>query len=178
MKRICTATASAVLIIWAMPSAHAAQAQGESAGARETIVDIDNLTNRISERAFELNQMAKRGQSSIVQLEGLNHLRDDVNKVAADLDSLEAKKEDLADWEVKALDRTLPVMREVAGETGKAIQFFNTDRSRLWSTPYLEDTSEIAKDAKAVSAMLRDYLKLEGDREQEAQLERKLSETR
>jgi hypothetical protein len=179
MKRIHSVAAAAVLILWSLPPAHGApKLRDESASteAKMMFEQIDAWSASIADAAFRLGEMAKSVRDPESHLEGLGVLREDVNKIGGELRSLETKRDSLSAWETKALDQTLPLMQEVADHAEKAIQTFNSDRQRLWTTSYIEDTAQISKDADQVAAMLRDYLKLAKTREKELRLERSLGE--
>lgn len=97
-----------------------------------------------------------------------------INLIGSELQSLDNMRDSLSPWEAKALDQTLPLMREAADNAEKAIQTYNSDRQRLWATSYVDDTAHVFKDTDQVASMLRDYLKLAKIREREERLERGL----
>jgi hypothetical protein len=182
MKRIYSLTASAVVMLWSLAPANAAtkpQNESPSAEAQAMLARIDATSAAIAETAYNLGVMAKdQRRDPQSHLEGLHELREDINKVGSELQALEAERSSLSEWESKALDQILPLIQDVAGNTEKALQTFNSDRQRLWATSYADDTATVSKEADQVATLLRDYLKLAKTREQESRIEQSLGETR
>jgi hypothetical protein len=179
MKRIQSVTASAVVILLCLPEIQGAPKQRDispATDAKATFGDIDQLSGIISDTAFELRDMAKSMRDPEIQQEGLAVLREDVNKIGRELQSLEAKRESLSTWEAKALDQTIPLMKDVADNTEQAIQAFNSQPLHLFASPYTDKTDRIGKDARKVATLLHDCLKLADDREKEQRLEQSLAD--
>ena len=103
-------------------------------------------------------------------------MREDINRIGSELQSLDTMRDSLSPWEVKALDQTLPLMHDAADNAEKAIQTFNSDRPRLWASSYVDDTAQVSKDTDQVASILRDYLKLAKTRDREERLQRSLGE--
>jgi hypothetical protein len=180
MKRIYPLTASAVVMLWSLASANAAtkpKNESPSTEAQVMFAQIDATSTAIAETAYNLGVMAKDQRDPQSHLEGLRDLREDINKVGSELQALEAERSSLSEWESKALDQILPLMQDVAGNTEKALQTFNSDRQRLWATSYVDDTATVTKEADQVATLLRDYLKLARTREKESRIEQSLGET-
>jgi hypothetical protein len=178
MKLVQSVTASAFVVLLCLPAVQGAPQSGDlstDTDAKATFGDIDQLSGGISDTAFELGEMARKVKDPEIQQEGLTALKDNVNKIGRELQSLEAKREALSSWEAKALDQTLPLMKDVADNTDQAIQAFNSNRLHLFSPSYTDKTDKIEKDAHEVATMLHDYLKLANEREKEQRLEQSLS---
>ena len=62
-------------------------------------------------------------------------------------------------------------MQEVAANTEKAIQIFQSDRNHLWATPFPAETAKVFGDAERVKELLDGNLKLATVREQEQRIE-------
>jgi hypothetical protein len=180
MKRIYPLTDSAVVMLWSLAPANAAtkpKNESPSTEAQVMFAQIDATSTAIAETAYNLGVMAKDQRDPQSHLEGLHDLREDINKVGSELQALEAERSSLSEWESKALDQILPLMQDVAGNTEKALQTFNSDRQRLWATSYVDDTATVTKEADQVATLLRDYLKLARTREKESRIEQSLGET-
>jgi hypothetical protein len=174
MKRIQSVTAAAVVVLLCLPAVQAAPKQRDVSPATEasaTFGDIDQLSGTISDRAFELQQMARNMSDPEIQEDGLSVLRDDVNKIGRELQSLEAERASLSTWEGKALDQTIPLMHDIAENTEQAIQTYNSNRLRVFTPSYTDKTDRIEKDASEVTALLHNYLKVADHREKEQRLE-------
>jgi len=177
MNRIYCAAASAALVVWSVAPAHAAPKPNYTAAeAKVMFQQIGAWSADVAESAFRLSEMAKSERDPESHFEGLTVIREDINRIGSELQSLDAIRDSLSPWEAKALDQTLPLMHDAADNAEQAIQTFNSGRQHLWATAYVGDTAQISKDADKVSSILRGYLKLAKTRDQEGRLERSLGE--
>jgi hypothetical protein len=174
MKRVQSLTASAVAILLCLPAVQGAPRQKDLSPpthAKATFGDIDQLSGAISDRAFELQEMARNMGDPEIQQEGLAVLKDDVNRIGRELQSLEAERDSLSTWEANALDQTIPLMKDIADNTEQAIQTYNSNRLGLFAPSYTGKTDKIDKDAREVTALLHNYLKLADGREKAQRVE-------
>lgn len=118
---------------------------------------------------------ASRTGYADVQLKALNELRYHVNKIGHDLALLENEEASLPDWASKSVNEIVPLMREIAQNTEKAILNFDANRDRVWATGFSEQTARIYEGAVRVRDLLDSYLKLAGVREQEQRIAAKLN---
>ena len=179
MNRVHFLAASAAVVLWfAGPAVSASKPIDESSSneARTTLEQIDAWAGTIADDAYQLGVMANSERAPESHLEGLAVLREDINRIGVDLQSLDTKRDSLSEWEVKALDQIIPLMQDAADNAEKAIQTYNSDRQRLWATSYVGDTSAISKDASEVATLLRDYLTLAKTQQKELRLEHSLAE--
>jgi len=177
MYRIYSVAVSAALIMWAMPLAQARSKPKEAPAAVQAIAifeEIDSSSGEIADVAEQLEERSKGPADSEPFLDGLDTLRQDVNSIGKRLSSLEAERDSLAAWEVEALDRATSLMQDVAANTEKAIQLYNSDRNHLWATSYAADEAKASEEADQVKTMLTGYLKLAKARTQEDRLEHDL----
>ncbi len=181
MKRIYCAAASVALMMFFLPLGQAASKpmdDSPAVQARTMLQEIDSWSASIADTADRLSMKAKFPADSESDTEALDQLKYDVNKIGRDLRVLQAGQADLDKWESSAVDEILPLMHEVAANTEKAIQTFQTDRSHLWVTAFPEDTAKVFEDAEKVKGLLDGQLKLATAREQEQRTENALDGTR
>jgi hypothetical protein len=174
MNRVYSWTASAVLIIWTLAPVEAApksKSESPAAEAQAIFEHIDAQSATVADTAFHLSDMPKTERGRGWHLEGLAVLREVVNKIGSELQSLEAERDSLSEWESKALDQVLPLIHAVADDVTEATNNFNSSQPHLWATSYYDDTAKASQQASQVSTILRDYLKLAKNREKETQLE-------
>lgn len=177
MNRIYSVAVSAALIVWALPLAQARSKPKDASAAVQAMAifeRIDASSAEIADVAGQLEERSKGQGDWEMHLEGLATLKQDVNSIGRELSSLDAERASLASWEVEALDRTTSLMHDVATNTEKAIETYNSDRSHLWATSYRTDTAKAAEEADQVKTLLTGYLKLAKAREREDRLEHDL----
>jgi outer membrane murein-binding lipoprotein Lpp len=171
---------TAAAILWPLAPARCApkaKAEPLSSQAEVTLREIDSLSSTVAEAAYNLDVLAQRGRDPLTHLDGLDTMKDDINRIGRDLKRLDAERDALAPWEVNALDQILPLMSDAAAKAQDAIEVYNSDRQRLWATSYSADTESVSNDARRVSSLLRDYRKLKQARENEMRIERDLGDT-
>jgi hypothetical protein len=177
MKRINYLLAAAGVALCCMAQAYAApkvKAQSPSDEAEATLEQIGVWSATVSDTAFQLNEMALQQMDPLGQIEDLDTMKIDINSIGKDLQALDAERDSLAAWETKALDQVLPLMQDAARNAQKATLIYNSDRQRLWATPYLDDTERVSRDTEKVATLLHDYLKLEKTQAKELQIEQDL----
>ena len=179
MKRIYSVTASAALVAWSLAPANGApkpKNESPSTEAQVILAHIDGQSATIADTAFMLGEMAKAARDTELHFQGLAVIREDVNRIGSELRSLEAERDSLSGWEREALDQIVPLMHTVARSAQNAILTFNSQRSRLLVTDYVDDTALVSKDADEVATLLRGYLKLANAQEEESRLDHSLGE--
>jgi len=177
MNRTYFLAASTAFILWSVTPAPAApKPESQATEAKVMFQQIDEWSADVAESAFRLSEMAKNNRDPESHLEGLTVMREDINRIGSELQSLDTMRDALSAWEVKALDQTLPLMHQAADNAEKAIQTFNSDRPWLWASSYVDDTAQVFKETDQVASILRDYLKLAKTREKEERLEHSLGQ--
>lgn len=174
MRPIYSAAVSVALVAMSMSVGQAASKPKDNSPttqARTMLEQIDSWSATIAGTADRLSMKAKFPADSQSDLEGLDTLKSDVNKIGRDLRVLEAEQRSLPEWESKAVDEVLPLMQEVASNTEKAIQTFQSDRNHLWTTAYSDETAKVFEDAERIKELLDGQLKLAAAREEEQRLE-------
>ncbi len=104
----------------------------------------------------------------------LQIIRDDVNVMGKELAKLEEIRGSAAPWEQQAIDRTEPLLRELAANTKNAIQFVNDNRDRLYAPEYHNMVSNLFNESTKLRQSVRDFERLEKTRQHESQLEQTL----
>lgn len=92
--------------------------------------------------------------------EELNQMRDDINQTAKTVVELNDSRLRAAPWQVAAIDRIIPLMKEIAANTTDAIEFLNKYQSRLNEPKYedyVEASSDVATQLADLVASYVDY---------------------
>ncbi len=90
----------------------------------------------------------------------VSRIKDDVNRMSALLTQLQNARNGAAAWQQAAIDRIMPVAKELASNTTSAIEALNKNPRQL-STPayqeYLEAINDSAHNLAAIIADFTDY---------------------
>jgi len=177
MKRVISVNILAALIVASASLLQAAPklTDQSAAHARVILERIGALSVSMERNADELAIDARDPAytGSETQLGGLNHLRDDVNAIGRDLRLLEAGEGSLADWERQTFDEILPLMQEIAVNTQKEIQTWDSERVHLWTTAFRDESVKVDADAERVKEIVEAHLKLANMHEQEDRIQAK-----
>jgi hypothetical protein len=90
----------------------------------------------------------------------ITRMKNDINAAAQTVTALNDSKGHAAAWQVTAIDRILPYMREIATNTTAAIEFLNKNQTRLKSVEYkdyIEANSDTSQELASLIAHFVDY---------------------
>jgi len=155
-------TSSVFFIAACLPMSQAAPKQDRitvSDEAKETINDLRQQATSAAEQADELRQLAMYASNDPdSNIPRLDAIKNEINAMGKELQVLENERDSLAGWEQQAVDKTGPLLREMASTTTKALEYYNENRTRLWTDEYRHLADKILDDADQVSHTLRDYM--------------------
>ncbi len=179
MTRHSFSITSALLISLALSTAQLASSKvrnvSASVEARQALRDIDHSAMALTEEADQLRQFTENPEySPESHLVTLMEMKEGINRMGREVSRLEGERDSLAPWEQQAIDKVQPLLKETALNTGKAIDYFNENRLRLWGADYREYASDILRDSDQMAKTLKDYLKLAKTSAQERKLEQSL----
>jgi hypothetical protein len=173
------ALAVPVLLSLSLPLAQArgkANFGGPADDSRQTLKDMRISALAVENEAAELTGIIAQPQSSPEStLSRLIVLKDEVNKMGKELSRLEAERQALPDWEQRAVDKTLPLLQATAANTQGVIEFYNDNRSHLWTAAGRGYADRIYDESKQIAATLHDYLKYDKLSRQEHRLSQDLA---
>ena len=135
----------------------AAQLDAANAEAAELARDADEMTSLLhSDVSWESHA------------EMLSRIKDHVNNMGRIVAKLQEEREEASPWQQQAIDRMVPMLKEIAANTTAAIEHLNQNRERPTTPDYVEylqqnaDTShELADMISAVNQYGRERTKLE-----------------
>ena len=135
--------------------------------ARKTLREIEVLASHVEDQADQLVHVSQnQNLSPYSHLARLDAMKDGVNQMGRDLAILEAERDTLPLWEQEAVDDTLPLLRDAAKNTESAIEYFNENRTRLWTPDYRSYASRVYDDSSGIAKSLKGYLKYDNVREE------------
>jgi hypothetical protein len=135
----------------------AAQLDAANTEAAELARDADEMTSLLH------NDVSWESHAAM-----LSRIREHVNNMGRILAKLEEEREEASHWQQEAIDRMVPMLREIAANTTAAIEHLNQNHERPTTPDYVEylqqnaDTShELADMISAVDQYGRERTKLE-----------------
>jgi hypothetical protein len=142
---------------------------GHSLGTREDSPQLGQVLDEARAEAGELARDADETESLIrndvswqTHAEALERVKEHVNNMARLIDKLTAERSSGSELQEQAVDRILPLLKELAANTTAAINYLNQNKTRPLSDPYtqyLKDNADTAHQLASTVSSLYDYEK-------------------
>lgn len=110
-------------------------------------------------------------QSHAVMLETI---KEHVNDLARTMEKLNAERDSASDWQKQAIDRAMPLLKDLAANTTAAINHLNQNQLRPTSGSYTEYLKENAETAHELSNMISSFVRYGDTRAKLDKLEQRL----
>ena len=167
MRIICTkkkhSLAFVLVAVFLLP------ALGRPAGLREESPQLAQVLNEARMEAAELAKDADETESLIrtqaswqTHADMLNRVKEHVNNMARIIQKLESERSSGSELQEQAVDRSLPLLKELAANTTAAINYLNQNKSRPPGDPYtqyLKDNADTAHELASTVSSLYEYQK-------------------
>jgi hypothetical protein len=160
MLKVIRASSLAVTMLtgWALCSVLAIGAgTADSDRVSRLLSDAKTQSFQLKEDADELEGFSRSGASWESHLEAINHIKDDVNRLGRLLTDLDNNRGQAAPWQQLAIDRIIPVAKELAANTNGAIQHLDKRPSGLNTTAFQEYLEAIADYSTNLAATISDF---------------------
>ena len=128
----------------------------------------------LSQDADEMEAMTRTDASWESHADTLNMMKEHVNDLARVVEKLNAARDSASPWQRQAIDRMIPLMKELATNTSAAINHLNQNQTRPVSGSYPEYLKENAETAHQLSDMISSFVQYGQARAKVNRLEQKL----
>jgi hypothetical protein len=142
---------------------------GRTIGLREESPQLSQVLDQARMEAGELAKDADDTESLIrndvswqTHAEALERVKEHVNSMGRLIQKLESDRSSGSELQEQAVDRTLPLLKELASNTTAAINYLNQNKTRPLTDPYtqyLKDNAETAHQLSSTVSSLYDYEK-------------------
>ena len=142
---------------------------GRPAGLREESPQLAQVLDEARMEAAELAKDADETESLIrtqasweTHAAMLDQVKEHVNNMARIIQKLESERSSGSELQEQAVDRTLPLLKELAANTTAAINYLNQNKTRPLGDPYtqyLKDNAETAHELSSTVSSLYEYEK-------------------
>jgi hypothetical protein len=144
-------------------------ASGRPAGLREESPQLAQVLDEARMEAAELAKDADETESLIrtqasweTHADMLDRVKEHVNNMARIVQKLESERSSGSELQEQAVDRTLPLLKELAANTTAAINYLNQNKTRPSGDPYtqyLKDNADTAHELASTVSSLYEYEK-------------------
>ena len=128
----------------------------------------------LSKDADEMEALTRSDVSWQSHAAMLETIKDHINSLGRTIDKLNAMRDSASDWQRQAIDRSIPLMRDLAANTTAAINHLNENKLRPTSGNYTEYLRENAETAHQLSDMISGFVRYGETREKLDKLEQRL----
>ncbi len=142
---------------------------GRPAGLRE---ESPQLAQTLAQAGIEASELAKDADEteSLIRsdvswqthADMLNRVKEHVNNMARIIQNLESNRSSGSELQEQAVDRILPLLKELAANTTAAINYLNQNKTRPLGEPYtqyLKDNADTAHELSSTVSSLYEYEK-------------------
>jgi len=161
-----------MLFLFSMPLL--AQKQ-ENPQVTQLLAEARDEAAQLSRDADEMESLIRSDVSWQSHAAMLETVKDHVNELGRIAAQLEQKRDSASQWQQQAIDRMLPVLKELAANTSAAIKHLNENKGRpLETSSYPQYLKENAESAHNLADMVSSFVKYGDSRAKVEKLEQKL----
>ena len=146
----------------------------ENPEVTQLLADARDEAAQLSRDADEMESLIRTDVSWQTHATMLETVKDHVNQLGRITTKLEQKRDSASAWQQQAIDRMLPVLRDLATNTTAAINHLNENKSRPLVGTYPQYLKENAETAHELSDMITSFAKYGESRAKMEKLEQKL----
>jgi hypothetical protein len=141
----------------------------------QLLADARDKAAELSRDVDDMEALIRSDVSWQTHAEMLESVKEHVNQLGRIAAQLEQKRDSASAWQQQAVDRMLPVLRELAANTTAAINHLNQNKTRpLQISSYPQYLKENAEAAHNLSDMISSFVKYGDSRAKVEKLEQKL----
>ena len=141
----------------------------------QLLADARDKAAELSRDVDEMEALIRTDVSWQTHAEMLESVKEHVNQLGRIAAQLEQRRDSASQWQQQAVDRMLPVLKELAANTTVAINHLNENKTRpLQISSYPQYLKENAEAAHNLSDMISSFVKYGDSRAKVEKLEQKL----
>jgi hypothetical protein len=151
-----------------------AQNNEENAEVSRLLSDAREKAAVLSRDADEMEALTRSDVSWQSHAAMLDTMKEDVNDLAKSVEKLNAARDSASSWQRQAIDRMMPLMKELASNTTAAINHLKEQPTRPTSGSYTEYLKQNSETARQLSDMILSFVQFGQTRAKFEKLEQKL----
>ena len=155
-------------------SALATAQSEENAEVLRLLSDAREKAAVLSRDADEMEALTRSDVSWQTHAAMLDTMKEDVNDLAKSVEKLNAARDSASSWQRQAIDRMMPLMKELASNTTAAINHLKEQPTRPTSGAYAEYLKQNSETARQLSDMISSFVQYGQTRAKLEKLEQKL----
>ena len=163
-----------MLFSTAVPAALPADQAGENPQITRLLDDAREKAAVVSRESDELEALTGTDATWHAHVDALNRMKAHVNDLGKAVEKLTAARDSASPWQRQAIDRMIPLMRELAANMNAAINHISQQPNRPTSPSYAEYLKENTEIAHKLSNMISEFVEYGQARQKLQTLEHRL----
>src|ERR1700744_1644082 len=151
--------------------------RGESDQLAQLLGEAQNEAGELARDADETEALIRNEVSWQTHAEMLERVKQHVNNMGRIIDKLSEARSSGSELQEQAVDRTLPLLKELAANTTAAINYLNQNKTRPPAEPYTQYLKENADTAQQLAATVSSLFEYEKTMNKMGELKNKLDQT-
>lgn len=152
----------------------AVETTDENPEITRALADAREKAAVLSRDADEMESLTRSDVSWQTHASMLETMKEDVNEMGKIVQKLEASRDSASPWQRQAIDRMVPLMKDLAANTSAAINHLNQERSRPMSGEYADYLRQNAQTSRELSDMISSFVQYDQTRAKLDKLEQRL----
>jgi hypothetical protein len=174
LRLVAGALMTFILLVSSSLAVPAASSNDENAEVTRLLADVRDKAAVLSKDADEMESLTRSDvswQSHAVMLETI---KEHINNLGRTTEKLNAERDSASDWQKQAIDRAMPLLKDLAANTTAAINHLSQNQLRPTSGSYTEYLKENAETAHELSDMISSFVRYGDTRAKLDRLEQRL----
>ena len=170
--------ATFLLLLFSSRAMSAASTNEENPEVSRLLTEARNEAAVLAKDADEMEALTRSDVSWQTHAAKLETIKDHINNLGKTMAKLNEKRDSASDWQKQAIDRAMPLMKDLAANTTAAINHLNENQLRPTTGSYPEYLKENAETAEELSSMISNFVRYGETRARLEKLERGLEVAR
>ena len=166
---------SVIALTFVMPFLSNAQSPNDSKDVTALLSEVKKEASQLLHDADELKAFTRSKLTWSSHSAQVMAMKEHVNDSGKLLTRLNDTKSTASAWQLQAIDRITPILRELASSLEATITHLNTNPSRFHSKPYVEYVAANYDHASSLAALVSDYVEYGESKARSEQLASRLS---
>ena len=164
----------ASILLLACPLLLAVESTEENPQVTQLLSEAREKAAVLSRDTDEMESLTRSDVSWQTHASMLETMKEDVNDMGKIVERLQTSRDSASQWQRQAIDRMVPLLKELASNTTAAINHLNQEHTRPTTGEYADYLRQNAKTARELSDMVSSFVQYDQTRAKLEKLEQKL----
>jgi hypothetical protein len=166
--------ATFLLLLFSSRAVSAAAPHEENPEVSRLLTEARDEAAVLAKDADETEALTRSDVSWQTHAAMLESIKDHVNNLGKTMAKLNEERDSASDWQKQAIDRAMPLMKDLAANTTAAINHLNENKLRPTAGSYPEYLKENTETAQELSSMISNFVRYGETRAKLDKLEHRL----